>query len=830
MKKMGARCLWSLMGMMSLSAMAQAAGPTADATATARDDDALSFLFDETGAAPAPIEEPAEEASATAPATTPTDGSQESPDGTIADDAAEPETLAEIPVVPLNGEPLPSSPAAAPPRSAQLEEIVVTATKREQPLREIPSSMEVMGGEKLEELGLRKVKDIFALVPGINMQDEMAGIQRKVSVRGVGPDSGTNQTVGSVLGDIPISDPYGSATIVDPNPWDMRTVEVLKGPQGSLFGATSLAGLIRYVPNSPELGQWQGKAFYEHVSVDRGGNAPTYGAALNVPFGETFAMRASGIYQELPGVIDVDNPARREKDVDTGVSWNGRAMALWQPTERLTLNALYMQEERSADDINLVTFADGTYTRKDAPQASPSENTFRLVTLDVRYEFDWATLAWIGGYLEKESFNRVDTSYLIQPLARLGVSFLHAQREVETEGVMQELRLMSPNDGALTWLGGLYFSSYQQKSRSDLFVPGLTLPPLLVALLPEALRPLFTEDGVSLSSTGYDPLKATEYALFGEASYDVTDSLRVTLGSRLYQTEVKGTFMAAGLSGGNNGATPGSTEEGWSPKLALTYRPTDDVLFYGTVSRGFQFGGFNLPTVSSAEIPLTFKSSMLWNYEVGVRTDWLDRTMRFDVTAFFLDWKNPQLKQLDASGVNGWVENVGGTHNIGVEATFRWLTPLDGLTIEQTASYIEARTTEPFDDSSGDEVPKGTLMPSSPLVQAVTSLSYAKPFGVFMTQATLINSLQGKSWTDITHETEVGDFSLLSFNFNISRTDLRWVPSVSLSVNNITNVQKVVAGFGGDNAGDGLADALAATSSYVYTLPRSVVLRLSAEF
>src|SRR3546814_12391592 len=87
------------------------------------------------------------------------------------------------------------------------------------------------------------------------MQDEIAGMQRKVSVRGVGPDTGTNQTVGSVMGDVPISDPYGSATIADPNPWDMRTVEVLKGPQGTLFGATSLAGLIRYVPNAPELGR-----------------------------------------------------------------------------------------------------------------------------------------------------------------------------------------------------------------------------------------------------------------------------------------------------------------------------------------------------------------------------------------------------------------------------------------------------------------------------------------------------------------------------------------------------------------------------------------------
>src|SRR5690606_361505 len=110
----------------------------------------------------------------------------------------------------------------------------------------------------------------------------------------------------------PISDPYGAFTIADPNPWDMRTVEVLKGPQGTLFGATSLAGLIRYVPNSPELGEWQGKAFYEYATLDRGGTGSAYGAALNVPLGDDAALRASGIHQELPGLYDSDNPSRRE--------------------------------------------------------------------------------------------------------------------------------------------------------------------------------------------------------------------------------------------------------------------------------------------------------------------------------------------------------------------------------------------------------------------------------------------------------------------------------------------------------------------------------------
>jgi outer membrane receptor protein involved in Fe transport len=396
---------------------------------------------------------------------------------------------------------------------------------------------------------------------------------------------------------------------------------------------------------------------------------------------------------------------------------------------------------------------------------------------------------------------------------------------------MQELRLVSPDDGGrLSWLIGAFYSTYRADISSRLFVTTPDVLDQLSALLPLPVLQQILANGLALTSSRYDPLDATEQALFGEASYDITDALRLTLGARGYRTKVEGTLEASGLSGGSNGATPGSTEKGWSPKVALTYKPWRDIMFYGTVSRGFQFGGFNLATVQAANVPLTFKSSTLWNYEIGLRTDWFDRTLRVDVTGFFLDWTNPQVHQ--GQGVNSWVDNVGGTHSPGVEATIRWLTPLKGLSIEQAASYIEARTSEPFQDVSGTEVPKGTLMPSSPRVRSVTTLAFTQPIGHYLTQTTLINSYQSKSWTDITHDTEVDAYSLLSLNFSITRTDLSWAPALTLSVNNLTNVQKAVAGFGPASSGlnEVISANLAASSSYAYTRPRSVVVRLSADF
>jgi iron complex outermembrane receptor protein len=234
--------------------------------------------------------------------------------------------------------------------------------------------------------------------------------------------------------------------------------------------------------------------------------------------------------------------------------------------------------------------------------------------------------------------------------------------------------------------------------------------------------------------------------------------------------------------------------------------------------------------VPTPEIPLSFKSSSLWNYEVGARTDWFDRTLRFDVTAFFLDWKNPQISQSASNGLSLYVDNVGGSHNIGVEGTLRWLTPLTGLTIEQTGSYIEARTTTAFTDGSGNEIPEGTLFPSSPLVQAVTTISYSRMLGNWLTQASLINSLQGKSYTNIAHETSVGDYNLLGLVFNVGRLDLAGSPTLTLSVNNITNEQKLAAGFGPAPGTETPLDSIIADSSYVYTQPRSVAVRLSLSF
>lgn len=759
--------------------------------------------------------------------TPPADATTTSSESTLAGPADDSETVPTIPVAETDttADTTPIETHGA----ARLDDIVVTATKRAQSVRDIPVSITALTGEKLEEMGAQELKDFIRLVPGINSQDEIAGIQRKLSVRGVGPDTGTNQTVGTIYGDVPLSDPYGSFSIADPGPWDLKTVEVLKGPQGTLFGATSLAGLIRYVPNTPELDHWSGRLSSDWVSVKDGGAEPTFGAMFNAPVGDSIAVRLAGSWQHKPGLIDIDNPVRHEIDADDVYSRTGRAMVLWQPNERLSVNAWHVRGGRKSEELSYLTNPHGDPVRDDAVRPSPVDNRYTLSTLDARYQFDWASLVSITGYQTKYSFNNADTSYLVRPLAQLGIRSLQARREVETSGWLQELRLVSPDDGPWTWLAGVYYSTYTADITAALYVdPELPITSTLLDRLPPGLAGLpYDANGIKVPATSYHPLQAGEQALFGEVTRAYSEHWSLTVGGRLYQSRVDGTP--------DGESEPLKSEgKGFSPKISLVYKPDEGLMFYGTISRGFQYGGFNLGGVGPNTDPATFKSSTLLNHEIGMRTDWLDRTLRFDLTALYLLWKNPQVRQVSTNyGVTNpagsFTDNVGQVRSVGAETTLRYITPLPGLTVESSASYIIAKTTVPYVNSTGRTIPEGTEMPSSPRLQTSSTLSYAYGFGDWMTQTAFTHTYQGATFNNIEHDVEVGNYHLYGINFSVTRVDLPLAPSFSVGVTNLTDERAVISALGGSDTiqGNPELSQMIVPRPYVFTTPRTLRLNLT---
>ena len=720
----------------------------------------------------------------------------------------------------------------------QLQEVVVTATKRRKSVRSIPSTINVIAGEKLEAQGARELQDFVDQVPGLQIQDVAVTSSRKIVIRGIAPDNTTNQTVGTLLGDVPLGDPIGSYTVVDPDTFDLATVEVLKGPQGTLFGASSLAGVIRYVPNAPKLGEWQGKAFGEWVSTKEGGAAPTFGAALNLPAGEEVAFRFSGTWEHRPGVIDIDNPARHEKDADDAHKWSGRAMALWQPTSRFTLNAWYTAQKRRADESFFVTNFDADYTRRDAPSSSPTSRSFDLSALDMRYRFDWATLVSLSAYQNKKNQFNFESSYaLLADAGEAGITVGRSSRDVKARGLMQEFRLVSPDAGKWTWQTGVFYSQYDASIRSDIYSPAPDLLGLgpVIALLPAAIRDAFaTDNGISIGNQQLDPLEASEAALFGELTRKF-GSVDITLGGRLYDTGVSGVSTTSGLA---PFATNGSAQsvqnldvkdKGFSPKAAITWKASRDVLFYGGVSRGFQYGGVNAVAIPSpnSTAPPTYKSSALWSYETGIRTDWFDRTLRVDLTAYYQQWKDAQVSQV-APPAEAYIDNVGDVEVKGLELSLRYQLPINGLSLDTNGSYLESKTAAEFTDSDGNLIPPGTTMPNSPRLQGSATLNYSYLFSdIWQTNTALLYTHVGPSFGNIQHTGKLQARDMLNFNFTVTRSDLSFSPSIGLVVNNITDQRKVVSATESkenDTATDGINYAVG------YTRPRTVILRLGAEF
>lgn len=755
---------------------------------------------------------------------------------TSSDPAKDPDpTYAPIPVAIKKDKP-DTAQYAAPPQSSQIEEIVVTATKRPEFVRDIPASISVLTGQKLEDMGAHEIKDFIQAVPGLNNQDDILGSNMKLSVRGVGPDNGTNQTVGIVYGDVALSDPYGSYTIADPDPWDLRTVEVLKGPQGTLFGATSLAGIVRYVPNGPQLGSWNGLLSADWVHITQGGTEPSFGAVLNAPIGETIALRFAGSWQHKPGLLDVENPSYQKKNADDGYTRTGRIMAMWQPTEEFTVNAWYTKGQRNSGDLGYLTNPNGQFVRDDTPAPSPIKNGYSLATLDGRYSFDWATLVSISAYQTKSSFNDADASYLVDPLAKLGLRTVHAQRKVDTDGYQQELRLVSPDEGPWTWLTGAYISTYKAEINSVLYVyPGLAALANLLSTLPlSAVASLYDPQlGLIATTTGLHPVKASEKALFGELSRTIGEDWKVTIGGRLYDARVSGTSIksgAAAVLGGPSSQSVDSLGKGFSPKFSATWHYSDSIMAYGTISRGFQYGGFNIGTLTS--VPPTYKSSTLMNYEMGVRTDWFDRTVRVDITGFYDPWKNPQVYQGTQDQIGGYTANVGAALSTGAETTLSYITPIRGLTLETSASYIVANTTVVFNDSSGNTIHPGTALPNSPRVQATTTLSYGYDLGAWHTQTALIHVYQGTAWNNIEHDVQVGGYNMLNLNFAVSRNDQAFSPSLGFQINNLTNVNAITSALGGSGTipGNPQLSQFITPRPYSSTQPRSFRINLTAKF
>lgn len=647
-------------------------------------------------------------------------------------------------------EPLPTIPVdggteGPPSEPTMLEDIVVTATKREQLEREIPGSVGAVRGDDLENERAQGMKDFLKAIPGVIYNDQ--GTDSSVPViRGIATETGFGsaaQTTGVYLDDMPFADLLVPLSLPDVSPFDLERVEVLKGPQGTLFGSGALAGAIRYVTRKPTPGLWEAKFDEVGTRSDEGKGDQAVAGAVNVPLlREEIALRAVGTQRRRGGKYDMSahdssgTTLRSDVDADKSDQWMGRGLITWKPSEHLRLGGLVFKQDADFDDVALADQG-GSFQSTRTPFASPRKFDISGANLEATVELNSMQLLSSTSYLRKH--NRILThAEWFFDIQDQNQNQWYDLAVGDVTGLTQEIRLTSARGEHVSWLAGASYLRYSAEYFQYEPEPGPAgAPP------PDDRSQLDANQRAGSFLFATVDSVATEEAAFGEVTFPISSKLDLIGGARLYETvleadtDISGAQAVALTQQSENKGHFDPRARGFNPKLALRYFHGEHISFYGAASKGFQFGGVQVNpsapalTQSAEQAGFHFgpyKSSVLWSYEAGIRTEWLNRRLRLDLSGFYLDWRDLQLTVRvpisNTAATFGVIANVGRAHSAGAEGSLDVLL-FDGCRWTSSATWIDARTDVDFDeDNALGPVRAGTRLPGTPRLQWSNAVSY----------------------------------------------------------------------------------------------------------
>jgi len=611
--------------------------------------------------------------------------------------------------------------SAAAADSLALEEITVTAQKRTENLQDVPATVSVIGSDALNELHATQLTDIGAYIPGLQVDSYGTPGQTILSIRGISPIS-ANATVGSYIDDTPIGSTgfhdRGGSYALDLLPYDVRQIEVLSGPQGTLYGANALGGLIKYDLTTPSLTSSEFRVGGTVFGVDHSsGVGSGFRGYANTPLiPGTLGLIASVGQERTPGYID--NSATGRKDQNSDLERSARLGLLWQITDAASLkvNGLYANTESDG----VATVALDPVTLKPVT-GDLTDNNLRPNVYDNTLWYFAATLNWklpFADFVSATSWSKKSDRFvqdatltyqsLLPVLGGPADGIVDFPLFISAKRFSQEFRLSSASHETIEWLAGLYYD-YEKGTNTQF------------------LR-TFDANSQSLASLGIDPLFAAalptiyrEYSAFANATWHATGRLDFGGGVR-YARNVQGfsQIIEPGSPILPASDVPGKSAEGVTTWLGrANFKFTDDVMGYGLVSTGYQAGG---PNTSLPGVPPAVTSSRLTNYEVGLKSTLLGGRAVLNLSAFDLEWKKIQVPGSLPSGIS-YIANGGGARSRGVqlESTIKLA---QGLEMRANGSYTDAKLTDDAPTAYGF---KGDRLPLVPQVAASLRLDYEHP-------------------------------------------------------------------------------------------------------
>jgi iron complex outermembrane receptor protein len=600
---------------------------------------------------------------------------------------------------------------------SELEEIIVTASKRSELLSTVPASVSAMSGQTLESIGATNFQDFATYLPGVTSASRGAG-ENQVVVRGVTTGTQTSSTVGVYVDELPVGSSSAFAFGVyglDFNLFDLDRVELLSGPQGTLYGASSLGGLLKYVTAAPMTDgfaatiQGEGSRAQAAESYDYSGRG-----MLNVPFrlpmiDVPLAIRVTGFSENPAGFVD--NPSLGKEDVDASKTRGGRASLLAELTHDLNARFGVTEQKITRDGATSVDYDPHTHepVHGDYDQSTKFAEPFLSKFLQYSGIANWHT-GW-GDLTSASGWQDSDLAITFDQTPALGGFFgtgdavpFKVDVGAGLDKFTQEVRFASQELRLFEWrIGGFYTS---ERAHS------------IARLTEEAAIPLPIEPPPILDAQLFT--KYREAAVFGDVTAHVTERLDLTFGSRYAKNRQEFRQLTTGVLGTipSDTSLKKSSEEVVTYLINPRYNLSDSVMVYGRVASGYRPGGPNLivpPPLPAA--PPTYSADTVWNYELGVKTT-LDSRASIAWDAFYIDWSNIQLL-INQNSLNT-IRNGGKARVVGSEIVYSYRVTT-GLTVGGNMTYSRPVLTE---DVPGLEAKKGQRLPLSPLFSTALTTDY----------------------------------------------------------------------------------------------------------
>jgi iron complex outermembrane receptor protein len=633
-----------------------------------------------------------------------------------------------------------------------LEEIVVTADRHVGTVQTTPISITAISGDELRAQGITSASEVGAETPGISEHNSGPG-QTEYEMRGISSAGGTSPTVGFYLDDVPLT-PAAQAlegkVVIDPNLYDLNRVEVLRGPQGTLYGSSSMGGTIRLISNQPDTHEFAASG--QLTGSDTWDGGPNYGAnvMVNVPLiNDQLAVRIVGTDTYTSGWIDriVLNPfplpaaagfargnvlaapvVADHKDVNWERQESVRGSVLWQPVEGLTITPTVMYQKITQGGPNYVDVPPGvSYEAHYQPYDlnEPYSDTFTLTTFPIKYDFASVEVASITAHYDRNS-------HLIQDSSEIGQDFLEAligipgvsyatagpliSYETDHTGqTSEEFRLSSTGSAPLQWVAGAFYEDYDAHTNIGTGTPSPAAQAFLTSVF----------GGPSYFNLAFQNI-LKQYAGFGEISYQL-GPFKATTGLRYYSYQQNEDLTQGGglITGGGPPTFDSipSSAHGVNPKYNLAYEPNKDLTVYAEAAKGFRPGGVNSPApVTCPKNALQYDPDGLWSYELGEKARLLDDRLIINSAVYFEDWTNIQQLFTEKCGVVV-TSNAGTAHVYGgeLEATAR-LT--QDITLSNGLGLTHAFIAE---SPPGSAFAAGERVQNVPSVTNTTSIAYTRP-------------------------------------------------------------------------------------------------------